>query len=184
MAQFRLDHWDCSEFILLFFSILLYYALNKKSIYFLRYPNDTRAHQVSNQWMWGDALMVSVPTTSGGLGSVYLPRGEWYEFYRGSQRNSYGESAAVQVRRNETSLFVRGGNMVFKQDCAMTAVNSKNTFIDIIIALEEADNYTATGELYLDDHTKKSTEKKENYHRLVNFTVYRKENDVSLQYQM
>lgn len=130
--------------------------------------------------MWGDALMVSVSTTPGGLGSVYLPRGEWYEFYRGSQRISYGETYPVQVRRNESSLFVRGGNMIFKQDCAMTAVNSKNTFIDIIIALDESDNYTATGELYLDDHTKKSTEKKENYHRLVNFTVYRKENDVSI----
>jgi hypothetical protein len=37
-----------------------------------------------------------------------------------------------------------------------TAIESKYTYIDVIIALNITDNFTASGELYVDDSTKKS----------------------------
>ena len=75
-----------------------------------------------------------------------------------------GEYANVQLRRNETSLHVRAGSVIFKQDCNRTVVDSKNTYVDVIIALNEDTNFTAFGELYTDDQTKKS---KYFYYRLV-----------------
>jgi hypothetical protein len=80
----------------------------------------------------------------------------------------------------------------------MIIINSKYTYIDVIIALNISDNFTAHGELFIDDPTKKSdnnffylitvllvisklfkdTERKDNYHRLINMNVYRRENDV------
>lgn len=91
---------------------------------------------------------------------------------------SQGEYVNIQVRRNETSLYVKGGSVIFKEDCLLTVTESKNTFIDVIIALNETNNFTAQGDLYMDDHTKKETERKENYHRLIDFKIYRNESDV------
>lgn len=71
-------------------------------------------------------------------------------------RESNGDMMSVQTRRNETSLLVRGGSVIFKQDCKQTAAQSSQTFIDIIIALNVSDNFTARGELYLDDWKRKS----------------------------
>lgn len=50
-----------------------------------------------------------------------MPKGEWYDYYRGFHRiSNNGEFVNVQVRRNETSLFVRGGSVIFKEDCLLT----------------------------------------------------------------
>lgn len=62
----------------------------------------------------------------------------------------------VQTLRNETSLLLRAGSVIFKQDCMATAVQSAQTFIDIIVALNRTDNFTARGELFIDDSTRKS----------------------------
>lgn len=67
-----------------------------------------------------------------------------------------GDMISVQPRRNETSLHIRGGSVIFKQDCMHTAFHSSQTFIDIIIALNRTDNFTARGDLFIDDSTKKS----------------------------
>ncbi len=42
-------------------------------------------------------------------------------------------------------------------------VFSKYTYIDIIFALNVTDNFTASGELFIDDPTKKSTNKPRNF---------------------
>jgi alpha-glucosidase (family GH31 glycosyl hydrolase) len=90
------------------------------------------------------------------LSTTYLPKGEWFDFYRGYKLVSRnGESYNIQNMRNETTLHIRAGSVIFKQDCNKNAVDSKNTFVDIIIALEESTNYTASGQLYYDDETKK-----------------------------
>ena len=41
---------------------------------------------------------------------------------KGFYRPSNGEFVNSQVKRNETSLHVRGGGIVFKQDCLHSAV--------------------------------------------------------------
>ncbi len=50
------------------------------------FPEDSRTYKINNQWLWGDKLMVTIGTTQGGVSSTYLPKGEWYDFYRVSQR--------------------------------------------------------------------------------------------------
>ena len=75
---------------------------------------------------------------------------------KGSLVEGRGDMVSTQTRRNETNLLVRAGSVIFKQDCALTAVQSAQTFIDIIIALNRTDNFTARGELFIDDSTRKS----------------------------
>jgi len=45
--------------------------------------------------------------------------------------------------------------------------------------LNQTDNFTASGELYMDDSKRKDTHRKNNYHRLIYYKVYRNESDVS-----
>lgn len=52
--------------------------------------------------------------------------------------------------------------------------------MDVIIALNETNNYTAHGELYIDDSSKKDTHRKNNYHRLTSYKVHRNHTDVSV----
>ena len=65
-----------------FFKIIL------QTKFFLRFPDDPRTFRINNQWLWGDKLMVSVGINpvyklfKGGLSQVYLPKSEWYEYYR------------------------------------------------------------------------------------------------------
>lgn len=63
------------------------------------------------------------------------------------------------TRRNETNLHIRGGSIIFSQDCLHTATDSKYTYIDVIIALNISNNFTAKGELFIDDSSKKSNYK-------------------------
>ncbi|RNA12391.1 lysosomal alpha-glucosidase-like isoform X2, partial [Brachionus plicatilis] len=141
------------------------------------FPSDVRSFSINNQFMWGDKLMVSIGTGLEGLSSIYFPRAEWYEFYRGFFTQGTGEFASASSRRNETNLHLREGSVIFTQDCLHTAMESSYTYIDVIIALNVSDNFTARGELYIDDSSKKNAQVKDNYHRLINFKVYREEND-------
>ncbi len=93
-------------------------------------------------------------------------------------RSSNGEFVNVISRRNETNLLIRGGSIIHREDCRLTALDSKNTFVDIIIALNQTDNFTASGELYMDDSKRKDTHRKMNYHKLIYYKVYRDEMDV------
>ena len=51
---------------------------------------------------------------------------------------------------------------MFKFFIIFIYVSSQNSYIDIIIALNVTDNYTASGELYMDDQTKKGLRKNPN----------------------
>ena len=79
---------------------------------------------------------------------------------KGSYTEGNGEMVGAVTRRNETNLHIRGGSVLFTQDCLHTATDSKYTYIDVIIALNISDNFTARGELFIDDSSKKSNLKK------------------------
>lgn len=76
----------------------------------------------------------------GGLLTTYLPKGDWYHFYKvknrdvlklkqkllkiffkGYKMKSSGERINVQFKKNETNLVIREGSIIFRQDCHLTA---------------------------------------------------------------
>jgi alpha-glucosidase len=69
-------------------------------------------------WMFGDALLVSpVMVASETTHEVYLPAGEWFDFFRGT-RISGGKSITVPVDAKtwkDIPLFVRDGSIVATQ---------------------------------------------------------------------
>jgi len=85
---------------------------------FWQFPNDPKVANDGDAWMFGDALLVS-PVMAAGETShdVYLPAGEWFDYFRGT-RFTGGKSITVPVDAKtwkDIPLFVRDGSIVATQ---------------------------------------------------------------------
>ena len=76
------------------------------------YPADERTHSLDDQFLFGDAFLVA-PVLAPGQHErdVYLPAGEWYDFWTG-QRHQGGQTVTVEAPLDVLPLFVRGGAAV------------------------------------------------------------------------
>jgi len=79
---------------------------------FLEFPGDRRAEAATNQYMYGPWLLVAPVTTPGARGrSVYLPQGEWTNFWTG-KKIAGGRRVWVAAPLDEIPLFVRPGAII------------------------------------------------------------------------
>ncbi|HEV7767969.1 MAG TPA: glycoside hydrolase family 31 protein [Thermoanaerobaculia bacterium] len=81
----------------------------------LEYPEDGATYGMDDQFLFGSDLLVA-PVLRAGVTSrgVYLPRGDWYDYWTG-QRHSGGKSISVPVTLASLPLFVRAGAFLFQQ---------------------------------------------------------------------
>lgn len=82
---------------------------------FLDFPSDPRTYELDEQFMFGDNLLVAPVVREAALDrEVYLPEGEWYDFWTG-ERHQGGTTIRVPVTLQSLPIFVRGGAFVFRQ---------------------------------------------------------------------
>ena len=79
----------------------------------LHYPDDARARGLGTQFMWGRDLLVAPVFTKGATSrEVYLPGGDWYDWWT----NAKGDAAAATVTRQvdlaTMPIYVRAGAIV------------------------------------------------------------------------
>lgn len=81
----------------------------------LEFPDDGTTYGMDDQFLFGADLLVA-PVLRAGLTSrgVYLPRGDWYDFWTG-QRFAGGKWINVPVTLSTLPLFVRAGALLFAQ---------------------------------------------------------------------
>jgi alpha-D-xyloside xylohydrolase len=73
---------------------------------------DTAVYSIKDEYMFGPAFLVSPVTVPGATSrSVYLPRGEWYDFWTG-RRVGGGVRSDVEAPVATMPLFVRAGSIV------------------------------------------------------------------------
>jgi alpha-glucosidase/alpha-D-xyloside xylohydrolase len=78
----------------------------------LHYPGDERARSLGNQFMWGRDLLVAPVFIKGATSrDVYLPRGEWYDWWTNA-RVSGGQSVTRQVDLATMPIYVRAGAII------------------------------------------------------------------------
>jgi alpha-glucosidase (family GH31 glycosyl hydrolase) len=78
----------------------------------LHYPDDARARDLGNQFMWGPDLLVAPVFTKGASSrDVYLPKGEWYDWWTNA-RALGGQSVARAVDLATMPIYVRAGAIV------------------------------------------------------------------------
>jgi len=81
----------------------------------LEYPKDPKALAIYDQFLFGaDLLVAPVLREEVAERSVYLPAGDWYDFWTG-RRLAGGETIRVGVTIDSIPVFVRAGAFVFRQ---------------------------------------------------------------------
>jgi alpha-glucosidase len=75
----------------------------------LNYPNDPRTWSLDHEYQWGDDLLVAPVTREGATAwPVYLPEGEWFDFWTGERyAGPGGVTLAAPLER--LPLLVRAG---------------------------------------------------------------------------
>jgi alpha-D-xyloside xylohydrolase len=75
------------------------------------WPQDPKVRDVDDQYMFGASVMVA-PMFAGQVNrQVYLPTGDWYDFWTG-QKLAGGESITVTNDQQHIPLFVKSGSLL------------------------------------------------------------------------
>jgi alpha-glucosidase (family GH31 glycosyl hydrolase) len=78
----------------------------------LHYPDDVRARGLGSQFMWGRDLLVAPVFTKGAAArEVYLPQGDWYDWWTNT-KTAGGRSVTRQVDLATMPIFVRAGAII------------------------------------------------------------------------
>jgi alpha-glucosidase len=82
---------------------------------FLEFPKDEQSYKLNDQILFGRDLLVAPVLREGATErSVYLPAGDWYDFWTG-RRHAGGSTLRVPVTLESLPVFVRAGAFVFRQ---------------------------------------------------------------------
>jgi len=77
-----------------------------------QYPADPNVWELGSQYLFGPDLLVAPVTQAGATHwSVYLPAGDWYDFWTGD-RHKGGQAISVGVPLDTMPVFARGGSIV------------------------------------------------------------------------
>lgn len=78
----------------------------------LHYPEDTYASKLGNQYLWGrDLLIAPVYEKGANFRNVYLPKGEWYDWWT-NEKHTGGEPINRKVDLATLPIYVRAGAII------------------------------------------------------------------------
>jgi alpha-glucosidase len=82
---------------------------------FLEFPKDDHVAGLGDEFLFGPDLLAA-PVLHEGVTNqqVYLPEGEWFDYWTGRQFGG-GRSIHVPVTLDSIPMFVRGGGFIFRQ---------------------------------------------------------------------
>ncbi|MCM1231981.1 MAG: DUF5110 domain-containing protein [Ruminococcus flavefaciens] len=76
------------------------------------YEEDDNAHGIDNEYMFGDYMLVAPMTLRDGIcRDVYLPQGEWVDFFTG-KKYAGGRDYSVQADYDEIPVFVKNNCVI------------------------------------------------------------------------
>lgn len=82
---------------------------------FLEYPTDADAVSVDDEFLFGSDILVAPVLWEGSTERVvYLPKGDWYDYWTGRHFTG-GVRTNLPVTLESIPLFVRGGAFIYKQ---------------------------------------------------------------------
>jgi alpha-glucosidase len=82
---------------------------------FLEFPGDPKVVSIDDQFLFGSDLMIApVLHEAVAKRDVYLPKGDWYDFWTGARQKG-GDFFPVSVTLESLPIYVRAGAFVFRQ---------------------------------------------------------------------
>lgn len=132
------------------------------------FPNDTETYEIDQQFMWGEALLMT-PVLEPGVLSVegYFPAGKWYDYHTGREFSNYERGHWHPVYSplfdpsRPCNLHVRGGFVIPMQGHANTTTTSRRNPMKLLVALNASGE--AIGDLYWDDGETRDAQLLEEY---------------------
>ena len=78
----------------------------------IHYPDDTTARTIGNQFLWGRDLLIAPVFTKGATSrDVYLPKGDWYDWWT-NEKAAGGTTVARKVDLATMPIYVRAGAII------------------------------------------------------------------------
>jgi alpha-D-xyloside xylohydrolase len=77
----------------------------------LDWPNDPKVREIDDQYMFGPAIMVAPMFAGQKTRSVYLPKGDWYDFWT-HQKYAGNQRITAANNQEQIPLFVKGGTLL------------------------------------------------------------------------
>ncbi len=110
---------------------------------------DSNLYKANDQYMFGDALLIAPVLEKGATKRrLYLPKGEWYNFWNATEKRTGGEWIEVDVNAETIPVFVKAGSII-----PMKPVfdNTANYPKDKIVLHYYADEGEQQSQMYEDD---------------------------------
>jgi alpha-glucosidase len=117
---------------------------------FLNYPDDENVAGMDDEFTFGPDLLVAPVLQEGETNRlVYLPKGDWYDYWTG-RWFAGAQSISVPVSPNSIPMYVRGGGFIFRQAVVQNTDEMPGNPLHVLIAPAKESEST----LYEDDgHT-------------------------------
>ncbi len=137
---------------------------------------DSNLYKANDQYMFGDALLIAPVLEKGATKrKLYLPKGEWYNFWNTREKRTGGEWIEIDVTAEMIPVFVKAGSVIpMKHSFDNTANYPKGNIV--------LHYYTAEGNsrsvLYEDDGSTNNSIGKKQF-ELIRFSAFAKENKLS-----
>lgn len=101
---------------------------------FLDFPDDENVAKLNDEFLFGDDLLIAPVVFQGATRrDVYLPKGEWFDFWTG-QKFTGGQTIQQRVTIESLPIFVRGGGMIFKQPVVQSTGEMPGKPLHVLIA--------------------------------------------------
>ena len=113
----------------------------------MEYPKDKETFQCSDQFLLGsDVLIAPILRPGQTHRSVYLPEGEWYDFWT-EEKYQGRKYHLISAELDTLPIFVKAGTIL----PLGTDVQNTKEIQDINLCIYHSDKVEATGTLYEDD---------------------------------
>ena len=137
---------------------------------------DSNLYKANDQYMFGDALLIApVLGKSATKRRLYLPKGQWYDFWNPTEKRAGGEWIEVDVNAESIPVFVKAGSVLPMKPLFNNTVNYPK---DKIILHYYAAEGSQQSLMYEDDGTTNKANEK-NQFELIRFFTSEKEGKVS-----
>jgi len=78
----------------------------------LHYPNDDIARKTGDQYLWGRDILIAPVYQKGAVSrDVYLPKGDWYDWWTGTKKTG-GKTTTKKVDLSIMTIYVRAGAII------------------------------------------------------------------------
>ncbi len=88
------------------------------------YPEDRNTYELWNEYLWGDAFLVAPIVDSTNYRLVYLPKGEWLDYYDLSKKYTGNKSISATMPLSEIPVYIKLNSVYVTGN--LIAGNSKN----------------------------------------------------------